>query len=171
MSPIAERDGADWLVDPGPLAGPAAIDCGLAGTVMRFLPALAATASGEITVDGDEAARRRPMSTVLNALRSLGARIDGDALPFTVHGTGALRGGTVADRRQRVVPVRLRSAALRPRHSPTACGCVHRGGAAAVPAAHRDDRADAALGRRDVDDAPSRQWRVAAGPGVTVDRR
>jgi 3-phosphoshikimate 1-carboxyvinyltransferase len=35
------------------------------------------------------------MATVLDALRDLGARIDGDALPFTVHGTGALRGGTV----------------------------------------------------------------------------
>jgi 3-phosphoshikimate 1-carboxyvinyltransferase len=85
----------DWQVTPGPLTGPADIDCGLAGTVMRFLPALAATASGEITIDGDEAARRRPMATVLDALRALGARIDGAALPFTVHGTGALPGGTV----------------------------------------------------------------------------
>jgi len=85
----------DWQVTPGPLTGPAVIDCGLAGTVMRFLPALAATASGEITIDGDEAARRRPMATVLDALRALGARIDGAALPFTVHGTGALPGGTV----------------------------------------------------------------------------
>jgi 3-phosphoshikimate 1-carboxyvinyltransferase len=90
-----DSENADWLVTPGPLAGPAVIDCGLAGTVMRFLPALAATATGEIVVDGDEAARRRPMATVLDALRDLGARIDGGALPFTVHGTGALRGGTV----------------------------------------------------------------------------
>ena len=88
-------DGDNWLVTPHPLTGPANIDCGLAGTVMRFVPALAATATGTITVDGDEAARRRPMATVLDALRALGARIDGDALPFTLHGTGALRGGTV----------------------------------------------------------------------------
>jgi 3-phosphoshikimate 1-carboxyvinyltransferase len=88
-------DGADWLVRPAALAGPAVIDCGLAGTVMRFLPALAATATGDVTIDGDEAARRRPMSTVLQALRDLGADIDGANLPFTVHGTGALRGGTV----------------------------------------------------------------------------
>ena len=88
-------DGADWLVDPAPLSGPAVIDCGLAGTVMRFLPALAATAKGEITFDGDPAARRRPMSIVLDALRALGASIDGGALPFTLHGTGALPGGTV----------------------------------------------------------------------------
>ena len=88
-------DGAYWLVEPAPLSGPAVIDCGLAGTVMRFLPALAATAKGEITFDGDPAARRRPMSIVLDALRALGASIDGGALPFTLHGTGALPGGTV----------------------------------------------------------------------------
>src|SRR6478752_5318429 len=91
----ADSNNHDWLVTPRPLTGPAVIDCGLAGTVMRFLPALAATATGKIVVDGDEAARRRPMATVLDALRDLGARIDGGALPFTVHGTGALRGGTV----------------------------------------------------------------------------
>ena len=85
----------DWQVTPGPLTGPAVIDCGLAATVMRCLPAHAATAPGEITIDGDEAARRRPMATVLDALRALGARIDGGGLPFTVHGTGALPGGTV----------------------------------------------------------------------------
>lgn len=88
-------EGADWSVTPALLTGPAVIDCGLAGTVMRFLPALAATAAGPIVVDGDEAARRRPMSTVLDALRALGADIDGDSLPFTVRGAGALRGGTV----------------------------------------------------------------------------
>ena len=85
----------DWHVTPGPLAGPATVDCGLAGTVMRFLPPLAATATGPITFDGDPAARRRPMSTVLDALRALGARIDGQSLPFTVWASGALRGGTV----------------------------------------------------------------------------
>ncbi len=89
------QDGSDWLVEPRPLSGPAVIDCGLAGTVMRFLPPLAATAGGAITFDGDPAARRRPMSTVLDALRSLGASIDGTTLPFTLHGAGALAGGTV----------------------------------------------------------------------------
>lgn len=84
-----------WLVQPSPITGPAHIDCGLAGTVMRFIPALAATATGSITVDGDEAARRRPMGTILAALRALGADIDGDALPFTIRGTGALPGGEV----------------------------------------------------------------------------
>src|SRR5436190_34195 len=40
-------------------------------------------------------ARSRPMGTVLDALRALGARIDGDGLPFTLHGTGGLPGGNV----------------------------------------------------------------------------
>jgi 3-phosphoshikimate 1-carboxyvinyltransferase len=84
-----------WRITPRPLRGPASIDCGLAGTVMRFLPALAVTASGDVQFDGDAAARRRPISAVLTALRDLGATIDGDGLPFTVRGNGALAGGTV----------------------------------------------------------------------------
>lgn len=81
-------------VTPGPLhAG--SIDCGLAGTVMRFLPAVAALATGEVAFDGDEQARSRPLDTVLDALRALGADIDGTGLPFVVHGTGAVRGGQV----------------------------------------------------------------------------
>src|SRR5256885_2322172 len=75
--------------------GPAAIDCGLAGTVMRFVPPAAALADGEIRFDGDPRARERPMGTVLNALRALGVRLDGDTLPFTLHGTGAVPGGEV----------------------------------------------------------------------------
>ncbi len=62
---------------------------------MRFLPALAATAAGPVHFDGDPAARRRPMATTLGALRDLGARIDGDTLPFAIRGTGALLGGDI----------------------------------------------------------------------------
>jgi 3-phosphoshikimate 1-carboxyvinyltransferase len=77
------------------LRGPARVDCGLAGTVMRFVPPAAAIADGDVHFDGDPRARERPMSTVLDALRALGAAIDGDTLPFTLHGKGALAGGTV----------------------------------------------------------------------------
>ncbi|XVA00676.1 3-phosphoshikimate 1-carboxyvinyltransferase [Prescottella equi] len=86
--------GTTLHVVPGPMTG-AAVDCGLAGTVMRFLPPAAALAEGTVAVDGDEQARTRPLGTILDALRALGADIDGDALPFTVHGHGGLRGGTV----------------------------------------------------------------------------
>jgi 3-phosphoshikimate 1-carboxyvinyltransferase len=82
-------------VVPRPLRGPASIDCGLAGTVMRFVPPLSATADGTITFDGDLAARRRPMGVILSALRALGVDVRGEALPFTVHGTGVVPGGTV----------------------------------------------------------------------------
>jgi 3-phosphoshikimate 1-carboxyvinyltransferase len=79
----------------GRLAGPATIDCGLAGTVMRFLPPVAALAAGEVRFIGDAQAAVRPLAPMLAALRDLGATVGGDALPFTVAGTGALRGGTV----------------------------------------------------------------------------
>ncbi len=84
-----------WGVDAAPLTGPATIDCGLAGTVMRFVPPLAATATGRIVVDGDDAARRRPMGTITSALRALGADVAGDALPLTITGYGGLPGGEV----------------------------------------------------------------------------
>ncbi|GAB3128893.1 3-phosphoshikimate 1-carboxyvinyltransferase [Tsukamurella serpentis] len=71
------------------------VDCGLAGTVMRFLPPLATGARGTVEFDGDPQARTRPLDTVLGALRGLGARIDGDGLPFTVHGEGPVTGGVV----------------------------------------------------------------------------
>jgi 3-phosphoshikimate 1-carboxyvinyltransferase len=91
-------DGDDWLVTPGPLRGPATVDCGLAGTVMRFLPPVAALATGDVRFDGDPRARERPMGPVVSALRDLGADIDDGGtgrLPFTVRGTGRMRGGTV----------------------------------------------------------------------------
>ncbi len=95
---VADGPGGDWRITPGPLHGPATVDCGLSGTVMRFLPPVAALACGTVRFDGDEAARARPMTPLVAALRDLGARIttDGDAgLPLTVSGTGSLRGGCV----------------------------------------------------------------------------
>lgn len=81
-------------VTPARLHG-ATIDCGLAGTVMRFVPAIAASAHGPVHFDGDEQARARPLNTILDALRDLGVKIDGDGLPFTVEGAGSVRGGAV----------------------------------------------------------------------------
>jgi len=85
-------------VRPGAFRGPATVDCGLAGTVMRFLPPVAGLADGSVHFDGDPRARQRPMAAVLSALRTLGVGID-DAgtggLPFTVRGAGRIRGGPV----------------------------------------------------------------------------
>ena len=88
-------DNDTLAVTPGSLRG-GRVDCGLAGTVMRFVPPVAALTSGDTSFDGDIAARVRPLRTILDALRGLGADIGGDALPFTVHGNGTLRGGTVS---------------------------------------------------------------------------
>ncbi len=83
------------LVTPAALRGPASVDCGLAGTVMRFLPPVAALADGAVHLDGDEAARTRPVAPITQALRTLGVEVDGDRLPFTVTGRGRVTGGTV----------------------------------------------------------------------------
>ncbi|MEU6717656.1 3-phosphoshikimate 1-carboxyvinyltransferase [Nonomuraea sp. NPDC046802] len=83
----------DWHVTPGPILGGARIDAGLAGTVMRFVPPVAALADGPVFFDGDPHARKRPMGPILDALRALGARVDNDALPFTI--SGPLAGGEV----------------------------------------------------------------------------
>jgi 3-phosphoshikimate 1-carboxyvinyltransferase len=84
-----------WLVRPRPLAGPAHVDVGLSGTVMRFLPAVAGLADGTVTFDGDPYARARPLGPLVGALRAAGVAIEGDGLPITVRGTGRVAGGTV----------------------------------------------------------------------------
>ena len=83
-------------IDPQVLSGPAEIDCGLAGTVMRFVPPLAALVNGKVSFDGDAAARNRPMETTTEALRALGVRVDGDSLPFEVYGSGKVVGGELS---------------------------------------------------------------------------
>lgn len=71
------------------------IDCGLAGTVLRFVPPIAALGGETVTFDGDEQARSRPIAPLLDALRGLGVKLTGDRLPFRVDGTGSVAGGTV----------------------------------------------------------------------------
>ncbi|GGR68284.1 3-phosphoshikimate 1-carboxyvinyltransferase 1 [Streptomyces aureoverticillatus] len=96
-----DGSGEAWRVIPSGLRGPATVDVGNAGTVMRFLPPVAALADGPIRFDGDPRSYERPLHGVIDALRALGARIDDTskgspgALPLTVHGGGALDGGRV----------------------------------------------------------------------------
>src|SRR2546423_10731322 len=95
---VSTVEDARWLVRPRPLAGPAHIDVGLAGTVMRFLPAVAGLADGTVTFDGDPYASARPLGPLVGALRAAGVAIDASdagGLPLTVHGTGRVPGGTV----------------------------------------------------------------------------
>lgn len=93
---VTATDG-DWTLTPGELHG-ATVDTGLAGTVMRFVPPVAALAHGDTTFDGDPYARERPMATLIDGLRQAGVSIDDGGrgrLPFTVRGTGTVDGGTV----------------------------------------------------------------------------
>jgi len=93
-----DTDCDDWMVTSASLSGAASVDCGLAGTVMRFLPPVAALADGPVAFYGDSHASSRPMAQVIDSLRALGARIEDDGrgtLPFTVHGTGRMPGGPV----------------------------------------------------------------------------
>lgn len=95
-----ERGDLTWTVTPPTSFAhdAATIDCGLAGTVMRFVPLLAALGTASITFDGDEHARVRPMATTIATLRALGVEVDDDgrgSLPFTVHAAGTPVGGEI----------------------------------------------------------------------------
>ena len=95
LGSTVDTTGDDWSITPVPFAGDAAVDCGLAGTVMRFVPPVAGLSTGAVAFDGDPHMRQRPVGEILDALRTLGVAVDGAALPFTVRGTGSVRGGTV----------------------------------------------------------------------------
>jgi 3-phosphoshikimate 1-carboxyvinyltransferase len=91
-----DTSGPHWVVEPGALDRDAFVDCGLAGTVMRFVPPVAGLSTGRVQFDGDPHMRNRPVGEVLDALRALGVTVsEGDRLPFTITGTGSVRGGTV----------------------------------------------------------------------------
>lgn len=88
-----------WQVRPGSTSGDSTVDCGLSGTVMRFVPPVAALGTATTAFDGDPRARARPMSGLLDALRALGVGLspaDARVLPFAVHGSGRVRGGQVS---------------------------------------------------------------------------
>jgi 3-phosphoshikimate 1-carboxyvinyltransferase len=93
---IDDEDGS-WRISPAPLHG-ASVAVGLAGTVMRFVPPIAALANGTVCFDGDPYARERPMATLIDGLRQAGVEVD-DAgtgrLPFSVRGRGRTVGGDV----------------------------------------------------------------------------
>ncbi|MGA4668592.1 3-phosphoshikimate 1-carboxyvinyltransferase [Propionibacteriaceae bacterium Y1923] len=93
---ITEVDGAWHVTPPTQFAVPTEpIDCGLAGTVMRFVPAIAVLNGGRTSFVGDPHASVRPMAPLLSALRQLGADIDADALPFTQDASAGLSGRRV----------------------------------------------------------------------------
>ena len=91
-------DAHSITIVPSAFHGGVHVDVGLAGTVMRFVPPIAALASGDVRFDGDPRARVRPMSTIVDALEQVGVVVEDDGrgtLPFTIAGTGHVEGGEV----------------------------------------------------------------------------
>lgn len=150
-------------VTPGPLHQ-GSVDCGLAGTVMRFVPPVAALATGDVEFDGDPQARKRPLGTVLSALRGLGVRVDGDQLPCTVHGAaGEPVGGEVtidASASSQFVTGLLLSGARFPR------GIVVRHSGSTLPSMPHIEMTVHMLRQAgvDVDTSQRHIWSVAHGP-------
>jgi 3-phosphoshikimate 1-carboxyvinyltransferase len=141
----------------------ARVDCGLAGTVLRFVPPAAALGTESVTFDGDEQARVRPISPLLDALRGVGVDVDGDGLPFAVRGAGSVKGGTVhidaSASSQFVSGLLLSGAAFT-----DGLTIVHTG--ESVPSAPHiamtvSMLCDAGV---DVDDSRANRWRVSPGP-------
>ncbi|MGO1538279.1 MAG: 3-phosphoshikimate 1-carboxyvinyltransferase [Leucobacter sp.] len=164
--PGGGRFGQDLRIIPtDELTGSTSIACGLAGTVMRFVPSVAALALGPVAFDGDPYARKRPMRAILDALRDLGADIADEgrgALPFTVHGSGSLRGGRVevdASLSSQFVSGLLLSAP----HFTEGVHVVHIGDR--VPSIPHIEMTMAALRARgvEVDSPAENEWRVAPG--------
>jgi len=95
---IADDGSGNWVITPQRLKGPATIDVGNAGTVMRFLPPLAALADGEVSFDGDPRSYERPLAPVISALEELGIVIDHGGtyrLPMKMTGGGEIPGGAI----------------------------------------------------------------------------
>jgi 3-phosphoshikimate 1-carboxyvinyltransferase len=168
LGAAVDTSGDDWNVVPGPFAGSVSVDCGLAGTVTRFVPPVAGLARGDVSFDGDPHMRNRPVGEVLTALRALGVRIEGERLPFVVHGTGAVPGGQVvldASGSSQFVSALLLAGARFDR----GVDVLHDG--KPVPSQPHIDMTVAMLRTHgvEVDDAEPHRWRVAPGPIRPVD--
>jgi 3-phosphoshikimate 1-carboxyvinyltransferase len=168
LGSVVDTSGDDWRVTPRPFAGDARVDCGLAGTVMRFVPPIAGLSSGTVSFDGDEHMRQRPVGEILGALRTLGVDVPGDSLPFTVHGSGSVRGGTVvvdASASSQFISALLLAGA---RYDE---GVDVRHDGKPVPSLPHIDMTVAMLREHgvDVDDSDANRWRVAPGPIRAVD--
>jgi 3-phosphoshikimate 1-carboxyvinyltransferase len=160
--------GEDWVVTPGPFTADAAVDCGLAGTVMRFVPPVAALSTGTVSFDGDEHMRQRPVGEILGALRTLGVDVAGERLPFALHGSGAVTGGVVvidASGSSQFVSALLLAGARYER------GIDIRHDGKPVPSLPHIEMTIAMLREHgvEVDDSEANRWAVAPGPVKAVD--
>jgi len=165
-----EQNGDDLVLTPKDLRGPATVDVGNAGTVMRFVPPVAALTDGHVRFDGDPRSHERPVGALLGALRTLGADIDDGsrgALPLTIHGAGSLPGGEVtldASGSSQFVSALLLSAARFER------GLLLRHDGPPVPSQpHVDMTVEMLRAAGVVVEAGEDQWRVEPGPIRTTE--
>ena len=171
LGSTVDTSGDDWKVSPGPFTADAMVDCGLAGTVMRFVPPVAGLSGGAVSFDGDPHMRSRPIGEVLGALRTLGVTVEDDgrgSLPFTVRGSGAVDGGTVvvdASASSQFISALLLAGA-RYKH-----GIDVRHDGKPVPSLPHIDMTVAMLRRHgvEVDDRAANRWAVSPGPVHAVD--
>jgi 3-phosphoshikimate 1-carboxyvinyltransferase len=166
-----DTGGDDWTVTPGAFGADAEVDCGLAGTVMRFVPPVAGLSTGAVAFDGDPHMRSRPIGEVLGALRSLGVQVDDGgrgSLPFTVRGHGGVAGGTVvvdASASSQFISALLLAG---PRYD---LGVDVRHHGKPVPSLPHIDMTVAMLREHGVEvhDDEANRWAVAPGPVKAVD--
>ncbi len=162
----------DWLVSPAGFSTDAHVDCGLAGTVMRFVPPIAGLSTGSVSFDGDAHMRKRPVGEVLGALAALGVAVDDagtGSLPFTIRGTGAVRGGTVvidASASSQFISALLLAGA----RYDQGVDVLHDG--KPVPSLPHIDMTVTMLREHgvEVDDSEANRWRVLPGAIKAVDR-
>jgi 3-phosphoshikimate 1-carboxyvinyltransferase len=171
LGSTVDTSGEDWKVTPGAFAVDAEVDCGLAGTVMRFLPPVAGLSRGAVSFDGDPHMRSRPIGEVLGALRTLGVSVDDGgrgSLPFTVRGRGSVAGGTVvvdASASSQFISALLLAGARYEN------GVDVRHDGKPVPSLPHIDMTVAMLRRHgvEVDDHEANRWTVLPGPVQAVD--
>jgi 3-phosphoshikimate 1-carboxyvinyltransferase len=171
LGSAVDTTGDHWSVTPGDFGRDADIDCGLAGTVMRFVPPVAGLSSGTVSFDGDPHMRQRPVGEVLTALLALGVEVDDGGrggLPFTIRGTGSVPGGTVvidASASSQFVSALLLAGARFDR------GVDVRHDGKPVPSLPHIDMTVAVLREHgvEVDDSEPNRWSVAPGPVKAVD--
>lgn len=149
---------------------PSGVDCGLAGTVMRFVPPLAALAPGRTYFFGDPRASERPIAPLLSGLAQLGVSVSGNGLPFTMDSPARLTGRTVvidASASSQFISALLLAAA----RFPAGIDLRHEGGS--VPSLPHIQMTVAMLRERgvEVDDATPGCWTVAPGLVAARDQR
>jgi 3-phosphoshikimate 1-carboxyvinyltransferase len=166
-----DDSGDDWRVTPGGFDRDADVDCGLAGTVLRFVPPVAALSTGTISFDGDPHMRVRPVGEVLAALRVLGVTVRDDgrgSLPFAIEGSGSVAGGQVvvdASASSQFVSALLLSGARYDK----GVDVLHDG--KPVPSTPHIDMTVSLMRRHgvEVDDAEPNRWQVSPGPIAALD--